>query len=70
MDIPQLFYAKRNGALSIMLVKIVGDILISGSYEVADYIILRFNSKFQLGTIVHVLGRLGKFGFNILQHDE
>lgn len=52
IEITHIFYAKCNGALSIMLAKIIDDILISGSHEVVDDIIQRFNSKFQLGTIV------------------
>lgn len=53
-----------------MLAKIFDDILISESHEVLYDIIQRFNSKFQLGTIVHGAGRLCYFCFNILQNDN
>ena len=69
-DIPQLFYAKSNGRLTILLAKIVDDILVTGEVAVFENVLRMFNEKFKFGTIVHGPGKLRYFGFNVIQYDD
>ena len=70
IDVPQLFYAMSDGKLSVVVAKIVDDILATGENNAVDQLLERFNSKFKFGTVIHGPGRLRYFGFNISQHED
>lgn len=68
--IPQLFYFKHKGQISVLCAKIVDDILFAGQPPDVDKLISGFNRKFTLGTIVHAPGHLRFFGLNIYHLDD
>lgn len=70
VDIPQLFYAKADGKLTILLAKIVDEILIIVHHDLVEYIIPRFDRKFKIGTVVHDHGPIRYFVLHILQSDN
>lgn len=51
--IPPLFLLHREGTLSVMLTKIVDDLLQAGCPSQTDQIVYAFKNRLNLGTIIH-----------------
>ena len=70
IDVPQLFYGKKDGVLTVLMAKIVDDILITGISDDVTSLLREFNKRLKFGTITHGPGRLRYFGFNIVQYED
>lgn len=55
---PQPFYITINGSLELLVIKMVDDLLMKGSDAKIQEFLVKFNSKFELGTVVHGAGVL------------
>ena len=70
IDVPQLFYRKVDGKISVLVAKIVDDILATGEKDAVERVLTDFNDRFNFGTVIHGPGILRFFGFNIVQNDD
>ena len=68
--IPQLFYLIKDNKLSLLVAKIVDDLLVTGLPEVVRAFLQKFNMRYKLGTVAHGPGRLRFYGMNIVQEDD
>jgi len=68
--VPQLFYIKRGNDLQVAAVKIVDDILFTGSEEHVRSIIDHIRSKYQLGIVLYGPGTFLFFGLTICQDTD
>lgn len=59
-----------NGKLSVLLSKIVDDLLFCGPDHIVDESISRFKAHFTIGTVVRGHGTVRYFGINIIQHED
>ena len=64
--VPQLFFSKGKG-LEILAVKIVDDVLITGSRINIENFIAQVQSKYELGTVVYGPGQFLFFGLQLEQ---
>lgn len=69
--IPQLFiHLDSNDVVDMVVIKIVDDILATGTDDDLRLFVTSFGNKFTLGEITNGPGRLRFFGLNIVQHED
>lgn len=67
---PQLLMKKKNGYISVLLEKIVNDILIASEPTDTKIIVTKIDGTFKLGTVASSPGPLKLFGLNIHPHED
>ncbi len=70
INVPQLFYKKENGKLTLILAKVVDDIIAAGVGNSAIQALNEFDKTFKLGEIKSGPGKLRFFGINISQNED
>ena len=68
--VPQLFILLKNGEVNLLAIKIVDDVLLTGTDPALRKFITEFNAKFKLGEILHGPGTLRFYGMNIIQNSD
>lgn len=68
--VPQLFFKRVDGELSLLAVKVVDDILLAGRKNMLNEFVDKISTKYQIGTIVFGPGSFSFFGLTILQNED
>lgn len=68
--VPQLFCLRKDGEVTMLAVKIVDDILLTGTDSSMRLFITEFNKKFTLGEVVHGPNSLRFYGMNLIQESD
>lgn len=66
----QMFFIVDNAAVTVVLAKIVEDLLVAGMTGRVDPLLQRIDDRFILGTVAHGTGHIRFFWLNISQLDE
>ena len=68
--VPQLFYKLSNGRLSLVVAKIVDDLMVTGEPGEVESFQSGFGKIFKLGTVCSGPGRLRFFGLSVIQAEN
>lgn len=68
--VTQLFHLKSSGQLVLLVSKVVDDLLITGVKSYVDDFLVKFDMKFQFGSIVRGPGILKFYGMKIIQNED
>lgn len=68
--IPQLFYKIEKGELTMVIAKVVDDIIAAGIGNTAEQLLSDFGKQYELGKMESGPGNFRFFGINISQNDD